>query len=110
MDNTSDVINAIDFHTGSIENTFEHICQWVFQVDTQIETKAQAIKEQDDNLQAFKEETRKQQRDTNEVIQKLIARIGVLEAQVEQTKKLATRAIKRAKCSHSHSPAPKPIR
>ena len=101
------LIQTISEHSNSTADLLILTQQFIHLVDKNLTRHRTTLQAQNNDLQQFKERTRKRLRDQDEVIEKALARIVTLEAKLDQTTKLATRALKRAK--RSNSPPPQPV-
>ena len=101
------LIQTITGHSNSTADLLILTQQFIHLVDENLTRHLTALQAQNNDLQQFKERTRKRTRDQDEVIEKALARIVTLEAKLDQTTKLTTRALKRAK--KSNSPPPQPV-
>ena len=109
------LIQTISEHSNSTADLLILTQQFIDQIDENLTRHHTTLQPQNNDLQQFKERTRKRTRDQDEVIEKALAHIVTLEAKLDQTTKLATRALKRAKRSNSPPPqlvliqSPEPI-
>ena len=101
------LIQTISEHSNSTTDLLILTQHFIHQIDENLTRHRTALQAQNNDLQQFKERTRKRTRDQDEVIEKALARIVTLEAKLDQSTKLATRALKRAK--KSNSPPPQPV-
>ena len=101
------LIQTISQHSNSTADLLILTQQFVHLIDENLTRHRTSLQTQNNDLQQFKERTRKRLRDQDEIIERALAHIVTLEAKLEQTTKLATRALKRAK--RSNSPPPQPI-
>ena len=101
------LIQTITGHSNSTADLLILTQQFIHLVDENLTRHCTMLQAQNNDIQQFKERTRKRLRDQDEVIEKALARIVTLETTLNQTTKLATRALKRAK--RSNSPPPQPI-
>ena len=101
------LIQTISEHSNSTADLLILTQQFIHQIDKNLTRHRTTLQAQNNDLQQFKEQTRKRLRDQDEVIEKPLARIVTLEAKLDQATKLATHALKRAK--RSNSPPPQPV-
>ena len=101
------LIQMISPHSNSTADLLILTQQFVHLIDENLTRHRTSLQTQNNDLQQFKERTRKRLRDQDEIIERAFARIVTLEAKLEQTTKLATHTLKRAK--QSNSPPPQPI-
>ena len=101
------LIQTISQHSNSTADLLIQSQQFVHLIDENLTRHRTALQTQNNDLQQFKERTRKRLRDQDGIIERTLARIVTLEAKLEQATKLATRALKRAK--RSNSPPPQPV-
>ena len=101
------LIQMISEHSNSTADLLILTQQFIHLVDENLTRHRTTLQAQNNDLQQFKERTRKRLRDQDEVIEKALTRIVTLETKLDQTTKLATRALKRAK--RSNSPPPQPV-
>ena len=101
------LIQTISEHSNSTADLLILTQQFIHLVDENLTRHRTTLQAQNNDLQQFKERTRKRLRDQDEVIEKALTRIVTLETKLDQTTKLATRALKRAK--RSNSPPPQPV-
>ena len=101
------LIQTISQHSNSTADLLVQTQQFVHLIDKNLTRHRTLLQTQNNDLQQFKERTRKRLRDQDEIIERALARIVTLEAKLDQTTKLATRALKRAK--KSNSPPPQPV-
>ena len=101
------LIQTITGHSNSTADLLILTQQFIHLVDENLTRHRTTLQAQNNDLQQFKERTRKRLRDQDEVIEKALTRIVTLETKLDQTTKLATRALKRAK--RSNSPPPQPV-
>ena len=101
------LIQTISEHSNSTADLLILTQQFIHLVDENLTRHRTTLQAQNNDLQQFKERTRKRLRDQDEVIEKALTRIVTLETKLDQTTKLATRALKRAK--RSNSPPRQPV-
>ena len=101
------LIQTISEHSNSTADLLILTQQFIHLVDENLTRHRTSLQTQNNDLQQFKERTRKRLRDQDEIIERAFARIVTLESKLDQTTKLATRALKRAK--RSNSPPPHPV-
>ena len=101
------LIQTISEHSNSTADLLILTQQFIHLVDENLTRHRTTLQAQNNDLQQFKERTRKRLRDQDEIIEKALTRIVTLETKLDQTTKLATRALKRAK--QSNSPPPQPV-
>ena len=101
------LIQTISQHSNSTADLLILTQQFILLIDENLTRHRTTLQAQNNDIQQFKERTRKRLRDQDEIIERAFARIVTLEAKLDQTTKLATRALKRAK--RSNSPPPQPI-
>ena len=101
------LIQTITGHSNSTADLLILTQQFIHLVDENLTRHRTSLQTQNNDLQQFKERTRKRLRDQDEIIERAFARIITLESRLNQTTKLATRALKRAK--RSNSPPPQPV-
>ena len=101
------LIQMILEHSNSTTDLLILTQQLIHLVDENLTRHLTSLQTQNNDIQQFKERTRKRLRDQDEVIEKALACIVTLETKLDQTTKLATRALKRVK--RSNSPPPQPI-
>ena len=101
------LIQTIIGHSNSTADLLILTQQFIHLVDENLTRHRTSLQTQNNDLQQFKERTRKRLRDQDEIIERAFARIVTLESKLDQTTKLATRALKRAK--RSNSPPPQPV-
>ena len=101
------LIQTITGHSNSTADLLILTQQFIHLVDENLTRHLTSLQTQNNDIQQFKERTRKRLRDQDEVIEKALACIVTLETKLDQTTKLATRALKRAK--RSNSPPPQPV-
>ena len=103
------LIQTISEHSNSTADLLILTQQFIHLVDENLTRHRTTLQAQNNDLQQFKERTRKRLRDQDEVIEKALTRIVTLETKLDQTTKLATRALKRAKRSNYPPPQPVPV-
>ena len=91
------LIQTITEHSHAATNLFILTQQFVHLINKNLTRHRTTLQSQNNDLQQFKERTRKRLRDQDEVIEKALTRIVTLETKLDQTTKLATHALKRAK-------------
>ena len=101
------LIQTISQHSNSTADLLILTQQFVHLIDENLTRHHSSLQIQNNDLQQYKGQMRKRLRDQDEIIERAFARIVTLEAKLDQTTKLATRALKRAK--RSNSPPPQPI-
>ena len=101
------LIQTITGHSNSTADLLILTQQFIHLVDENLTRHRTSLQTQNNDLQQFKEQTRKRLRDQDEIIKRAFACIVTLKAKLEQTTKLATCALKGAK--GSNSPPPQPI-
>ena len=101
------LIQTISQHSNSTADLLILTQQFVHLIDENLTRHRTSLQTQNNDLQQFKERTRKRLRDQDEIIERAFARIVTLEAKLDPTTKLVTHALKRAK--RSNSPPPQPI-
>ena len=102
------LIQTISQHSNSTADLLILTQQFVHLIDKNLTRHRTLLQTQNNDLQQYKERTRKRLRDQDEIIERAFARIVTLEAKLDQTTKLATRALKREKRLHSLLPPPPP--
>lgn len=98
------LIQTIADHSNSTADILIQAQQYVHLVEENLTRHRISLQKGENDLQQFKEQTRKQQRDQDEILERFITHVVILENRLDQTNKLATRALKRAKQSQSSSP------
>ena len=91
------LIQTISEHSNSTADLLILTQQFIHLVDENLTRHRTTLQAQNNDLQQFKERTRKRLRDQDKVIEKALTRIVTLETKLDQTTKLATRALKRVK-------------
>ena len=89
------LIQTITGHSNSTADLLILTQQFIHLVDENLTRHRTSLQTQNNDLQQFKERTRKRLRDQDEIIERAFARIVTLEAKLEQTTKLATHALKK---------------
>ena len=90
------LIQTITRHSNSTADLLILTQQFIHQINENLTRHRTTLQSQNNDLQQFKERTRKRLRDQDEVIEKALTRIVTLETKLDQTK-LATHALKRKK-------------
>ena len=101
------LIQMISEHSNSTADLLILTQQFIHLINKNLTRHRTALQAQNNDLQQFKERTRKRTRDQDEIIEKALARIVTLETKLDQTTKIATRALKMAK--RLNSPPPHPV-
>ena len=100
------LIQTITGHSNSTADLLILTQQFIHLVDENLTRHRTSLQTQNNDLQQFKERTRKRLRDQDKIIERAFARIVTLEDKLEKNTKIDTRDLKRAKRSNSPPPQP----